>query len=158
MVDWTNVYLQNSNQMPFMNNLNNNMNFNNPMDQIQFMAVGGGQNNNHMMEDDNFNAMNQMRSLNQNQNYKINLCFSTLKGTKINMFFDCNETIEGVITKFIKRVNLTHLIGNLQNKLKFLLAAESINYGDKRKLKDALFTGCTMVNVVVHDTQNLIGA
>ena len=48
MIDWTNVYLQNSNQMPFMNNLNNNMNFNNPMDQIQFMAVGGGLNNNQM--------------------------------------------------------------------------------------------------------------
>ena len=34
MTDWTNVYLQNTNQMPFMNNLYNNMNFNNPMDQI----------------------------------------------------------------------------------------------------------------------------
>ena len=156
MTDWTNVYLQNPNQMASMNNLN--MNFNNPLDKIQFMAVGGGQNNNQMMENENFKAMNQMRSLNNNQNYKINLCFSTLKGTKINMFFDCNETIEGVITKFLKRVNLTNLIGNLQNKLKFLMSAESINYGDKRRLKDALFRGCTNANVVVHDTQNLIGA
>ena len=156
MTDWTNVYLQNPNQMASMNNLN--MNFNNPLDKIQFMAVGGGQNNNQMMENENFKALNQMRSLNQNQNYKINLCFSTLKGTKINMFFDCNETIEGVITKFLKRVNLTNLIGNLQNKLKFLMSAESINYGDKRRLKDALFRGCTNANVVVHDTQNLIGA
>ena len=156
MTDWTNVYLQNPNQMASMNNLN--MNFNNPLDKIQFMAVGGGQNNNQMMENENFKAMNQMRSLNNNQNYKINLCFTTLKGTKINMFFDCNETIEGVITKFLKRVNLTNLIGNLQNKLKFLMSAESINYGDKRRLKDALFRGCTNANVVVHDTQNLIGA
>ena len=156
MTDWTNVYLQNPNQMASMNNLN--MNFDNPLDKIQFMAVGGGQNNNQMMENENFKALNQMRSLNQNQNYKINLCFSTLKGTKINMFFDCNETIEGVITKFLKRVNLTNLIGNLQNKLKFLMSAESINYGDKRRLKDALFRGCTNANVVVHDTQNLIGA
>ena len=156
MTDWTNVYLQNPNQMASMNNLN--MNFNNPLDKIQFMAVGGGQNNNQMMENENFKALNQMRSLNQNQNYKINLCFTTLKGTKINMFFDCNETIEGVITKFLKRVNLTNLIGNLQNKLKFLMSAESINYGDKRRLKDALFRGCTNANVVVHDTQNLIGA
>ena len=156
MTDWTNVYLQNPNQMASMNNLN--MNFDNPLDKIQFMAVGGGQNNNQMMENENFKAMNQMRSLNNNQNYKINLCFTTLKGTKINMFFDCNETIEGVITKFLKRVNLTNLIGNLQNKLKFLMSAESINYGDKRRLKDALFRGCTNANVVVHDTQNLIGA
>ena len=156
MADWTNVYLQNPNQMAFMNNCN--MNFNNPMDQIQFMAVGGGQNNNQMNSGENFNAMNQMRSLNRNQNYKINLCFNTLKGAKINMFFDCNETIEGVITKFLKRVDLTYLIGNLQNRLKFLMSAESINYGDKRKLKDAVLPGCTLVNVVVHDTQNLIGA
>ena len=154
MTDWTNVYQQNP--MAFMNNLN--MNPNSPIDQIQMMAVGGGQNNNQKMEDENFKAMNQMRSLNQNQNYKINLCFSTLKRTKINMFFDCNETIEGVLAKFLKRVNLTDLIGNLKNKLKFLLSAESINYGDKRKLKDAIFPGCTMVNIVVHDTQNLIGA
>ena len=154
MADWTNIYQQNP--MAIMNNLN--MNPNSPIDQIQMMAVEGGQNNNQMMEDENFKAMNQMKSLNKNQNYKINLCFATLKGAKINMFFDCNETIEGVLSKFLKRVNLTDLIGNLQNKLKFLMSAESINYGDKRKLKDAIFPGCTMVNIVVHDTQNLIGA
>ena len=44
MADWTNVYLQNPNQMTFMNNFN--MNPNNPINKIQFMAVGGGQNNN----------------------------------------------------------------------------------------------------------------
>ena len=154
MTDWTNVYQQNP--MAFMNNLN--MNPNSPIDQIQMMAVGGGQKNNQMMEDENFKAMNQMRSLNKNQNYKINLCFSTLKGTKINMFFDCNETIEGVITKFLKRVNLTDLIGNLKNKLKFLMSAENIDFGDTRKLKDVVMPGCPLVNIVVQDTQNLIGA
>ena len=158
MTDWTNVYLQNTNQMPFMNNLYNNMNFNNPMDQIQFMAVGGGLNNNQMNSEENFNVINQMTSLNQNKNYKINLCFSTFNGARINMVFDCNETIEGVITKFLKRVNLIDLIGNLQNKLKFLLLAESINFGDKRKLKDVLMSGSIMANIVVHETKNLIGA
>ena len=63
-----------------------------------------------------------------------------------------------IITKFLKRVDLTYLIGNLQNRLKFLMSAESINYGDKRRLKDAVLPGCTLANVVVHDTQNLIGA
>ena len=154
MTDWTNVYQQNP--MAIMNNLN--MNPNSPIDQIQMMAVGGGQNNNQMMEDENFKAMNQMKSLNKNQNYKINLCFNTLKGAKINMFFDCNETIEGVITKFLKRVNLTDLIGNLKNKLKFLMSAESIDFGDKRKLKDVVMPGFPLINIVVQDTQNLIGA
>ena len=156
MADWTYVYLQNPNQMAFMNNCN--MNFNNPIDQIQFMAVGGGQNNNQMMEDSNFNAINQMKSLNKSKNYKINLSFNTLKGAKINMFFDCNETIEGVLTKFLRRVNLTELIGNLKNKIKFLLQAENIDFGDKRKLKDVVMPGCSLINIVVQDTQNLIGA
>ena len=151
MADWTNVYLQNPNQMTF------NMNPNNPINKIQFMAVGGGQNNNQMMADENFNAINQMKSLN-NQNYKINLSFNTLQGAKINMFFDCNETIDGVLTKFLKRVNLTDLIGNLKNKIKFLLNAENIDFGDKRKLKDILLPSCSLVNIVVQDTQNLIGA
>ena len=155
MADWTNVYLQNPNQMTFMNNFN--MNPNNPINKIQFMAVGGGQNNNQMMADENFNAINQMKSLN-NQNYKINLSFNTLQGAKINMFFDCNETIDGVLTKFLKRVNLTDLIGNLKNKIKFLLNAENIDFGDKRKLKDILLPSCSLVNIVVQDTQNLIGA
>ena len=155
MADWTNVNLQNPNQMTFMNNFN--MNPNNPINQIQFMAVGGGQNNNQMMADENFNAINQMKSLN-NQNYKINLSFNTLQGAKINMFFDCNETIDGVLTKFLKRVNLTDLIGNLKNKIKFLLNAENIDFGDKRKLKDILLPSCSLVNIVVQDTQNLIGA
>ena len=155
MADWTNVYLQNPNQMTFMNNFNTNPN--NPINQIQFMAVGGGQNNNQMMADENFNAINQMKSLN-NQNYKINLSFNTLQGAKINMFFDCNETIDGVLTKFLKRVNLIDLIGNLKNKIKFLLNAENIDFGDKRKLKDILLPSCSLVNIVVQDTQNLIGA
>ena len=154
MTDWTNVYQQNP--MAIMNNLN--MNPNSPIDQIQMMAVGGGQKNNQMMEDENFKAMNQMKSLNKNKNYKINLCFSTLRGTKINMFFDCNETIEGVITKFLKRVNLTDLIGNLKNKLKFLMSAENIDFGDTRKLKDVVMPGFPLINIVVQDTQNLIGA
>ena len=154
MTDWTNVYQQNP--MAIMDNLN--MNPNSPIDQIQMMAVGGGQNNNQMMEDENFKAMNQMKSLNKNKNYKINLCFATLKGAKINMFFDCNETIEEVLTKFLKRVNLTDLIGNLQNKLKFLMSAENIDFGDKRKLKDVVMPGFPLVNIVVQDTQNLIGA
>ena len=114
--------------------------------------------NKQMMADENFNAINQMRSLNNNQNYKINLNFNTLKGAKINMIFDCNETIEGVLTKFLKRVNLIDLIGNLQHKIKFLLNAENIDFGDKRRLKDIIMPGCSLVNVVVQDTQNLIGA
>ena len=156
-MDWTQVYLQNLNQMNQMfNQMNQNQNFNNAMDQINFVAnnnspqmVGGGGNFDRAQND--LNAFNKKK-------YKINLIFTTLRGVKLNMFFDCDETVENVITKFLKRVNLERLIGNLNNELKFILAAEHIDYGDKRKLKDVILGGGTTSNVVVHDTKNIVGA
>ena len=154
MNDWTNIYQQNLNQMG--SNQMNNMMINNPMDQIQLMAMN--QNDNPQMVGGNFEAMNQMNAFNGNRRFKVNLCFTTLKGAKIMMPFDSEETIDGVLTKFLKRVDLTDLIGNLKNKLKFIMSAESINFGDFRMLKDVIVTGNTTLNVFVHDTQNLIGA
>ena len=158
MDDWTNIYQQNLFQMGTMlNQMNmNNMMSNNPMDQIQLMAMN--QNNNPQMVGGNFEAINQMNALNRNRSFKVNLCFTTLKGAKIMMPFDCEETIDGVLTKFLKRVDLTDLIGNLKNKLKFIMSAENINFGDFRKLKEIIVAGNTTLNVFVHDTQNLIGA
>ncbi len=158
MDDWINIYQQNLFQMGNMlNQMNmNNMMSNNPMDQIQLMAMN--QNNNPQMVGGNFEAINQMNALNRNRSFKVNLCFTTLKGAKIMMPFDCEETIDGVLTKFLKRVDLTDLIGNLKNKLKFIMSAETINFGDFRKLKEIIVAGNTTLNVFVHDTQNLIGA
>ena len=156
-MDWTNVYQQNFNQVNQMfNQMNQNKLFNNAMDQINFKGinnspqmVGGGGNYDRAQND--LNAFNKKK-------YKINLIFTTLRGVKINMFFDCDETIENVITKFLKRVDLERLVGNLNNELKFILAAEHIDQGDKRKLKDVIMGGSTTSNVVVHDTKNIVGA
>ena len=156
-MDWTNVYQQNFNQVNQMfNQMNQNKLFNNAMDQINFKGinnspqmVGGGGNYDRAQND--LNAFNKKK-------YKINLIFTTLRGVKINMFFDCDETIENVITKFLKRVDLERLVGNLNNELKFILAAENIDFGDKRKLKDVILGGSTTSNVVVHDTKNIVGA
>ena len=158
MNDWTNIYQPNLFLMGNMlNQMNmNNMMINNPMDQIQFMAMN--QNDNPQMFGGNFEAMNQMNAFNGNRRFKVNLIFTTLKGAKITMPFDSEETIDGVLTKFLKRVNLTELIGNLKNKLKFIMSAEALNFGDFRKLKDIIIAGNTTLNVYVHDTQNLIGA
>ena len=113
---------------------------------------------NIIMMGGNFDAMNQMKAMSGNNHFKVNLCFTTLKGAKIMMPLDCDETIDEVLTKFLKRVNLEYLIGNLQNKLKFIMSAENIQFGDFRKLKEVIPTGSTALNVFVHDTQNLIGA
>ena len=149
-MNWTFVY-----QQPMQNQMNsfNPMLFNNMFDQNLFIAA---QNNPQQMMD--FNTSNQLNSLEDDQNYKVNITFSSMQGTKINMIFDSDETIDGILTKFLKRVNLTNLIGNLENKLKFILNADQINFGDTRKLKDVLVAGATNINIIIHDTGNLIGA
>ena len=148
-MNWTFVY-----QQPMQNQMNsfNPMLFNNMFDQNLFIAA---QNNPQQMD---FNVANQLHSLEDDQNFKVNITFSSMQGTKINMIFDSDETIDGILTKFLKRVNLTNLIGNLENKLKFILNADQINFGDTRKLKDVLVPGATNVNIIIHDIGNLIGA
>ena len=121
-MNWSNIYqsinqAQQMQQMPFipinnlpqMNPMMNNMNMNqfSPTEQIQFMAqfyqnqnqnipqmnMGGNQN---LYNNNNFNNMN-----NNNSGDKINLCFSTLRGARINMRFNPDETIDSVLTKFL---------------------------------------------------------
>ena len=172
--------------MPFipMNNLPNNpimmnnMNMNqfNATDQIQFMSnifnqnfpqmnMGGNNsfvNNNFNMNNNNNFNMNNNNNFNMNNNNnspsRFNLCFSTLRGARINMTFNCDETIDGVLTKFLRRVNLEKYINNTQGKFNFILSAETLKFGDKRKIKDVIFMPSNFTTVLVHDTQNLIGA
>ena len=162
------------NPMMMMNNMN--MNQFNATDQIQLMSnffnqnfpqmnMGGNNNFNNMnnnfnMNNNNFNNMNN-NNFNMNNNNspsKFNLCFSTLRGARINMTFNSDETIDGVLTKFLRRVNLDQYIGNTQGKLNFILSAETLRFGDKRKIKDVIFMPSNFTTVLVHDTQNLIGA
>ena len=166
------------NNMPIMFN-QMNANVNNPMDQIQFMSMlfnqnipqmnmGGNQNfnmgwnqNYNMGGNQNFNmGGNQNFNMGGNKNIEdtINICFSTLKGARINMRFKTSETIDSILTKFLKRVNLENLINNLGGKLNFILSAETLQFGDKRRIKDIVYMPCTFTTILVHDSQNLIGA
>ena len=166
------------NNMPIMfNQMNSNVN--NPMDQILFMSMlfnqnmpqmnmGGNQNFN-MGWNQNFNmGGNQNFNMGGNQNFNmggnkniedtINICFSTLKGARINMRFKDTETVDSILTKFLKRVNLENMINNLGGKLNFILSAETLKFGDQRKLKDLVYMPGNFTTVLVHDSQNLIGA
>ena len=166
------------NNMPIMfNQMNSNVN--NPMDQILFMSMlfnqnmaqmnmGGNQNFNmggnqnfNMSGNQNFNMggnRNFNMGGNQNQDDTINICFSTLKGARINMRFKGTETVDSILTKFLKRVNLENMINNLGGKLNFILSAETLKFGDQRKLKDLVYMPGNFTTVLVHDSQNLIGA
>ncbi len=163
--NWANVYqsvnqaqqMQNMNCFP-INNIPNPMynqmnynNMNNPM--VQILNMGGNQNYNNMN-----NNLNRMNSNNSQGSNKINLCFCTLKGAKIDMVFNENETIDGVLTKFLKRVNLDHMIGNVGGKLNFILSAQNLQFGDNRPIKNLILFKNNKNKIFVHDTQNLIGA
>ena len=175
-MNWRNIYqtvqqaqqMQNMNffpvnDLPQMNQMFNNMNMNqmnSPMDQILFMSnffqnqnmpqmMGGNPNFNN----NNMNINNSMKSA-----QRINIVFITLKGARINMAFNSDETVDGALTKFLKRVNLDYLINNLGGKLNFVLSAEKLSFGDYRKLKDLILMPSSFTNIFVHDTQNLIGA
>ena len=175
-MNWQNVY-QNVNQAQAMNNmllmqmLNNmnqmnqpmqNMNFmqaNNPMAQIQ-MASNFIQNNspNIMGGNRNFNNNMNMNMMNQNNDIKINLCFSTMQGARIMMAINANETVNSTLTKFLKRCNLDYLVGKLKKELTFVYAGKSLEYNDLSPLKNVIFSSNTVANILVIDTNNLIGA
>ena len=74
------------------------------------------------------------------------------------MVFNEDETVDGVLTKFLKRVNLDNLIGNVGGKLNFILSAENLYFKDMRKIKDLVLVPSNFTTIFVHDTQNLIGA
>ena len=167
-MSWGNVYqsiqqvqnMQNMNFIP-MNNIPqmNNMNFNqntNLMDQIQIISnYCQNQNNPQMNIGGNSNFNNNMYS---NRPSKLNLCFTTLKGARINMTFDSNVTVDEVLNKFLKRVNLENRDKKDLLKLNFILSAETLKFGDHRRIKDIISIPVNFTTIFVHDTQNLVGA
>jgi len=74
------------------------------------------------------------------------------------MKFNYDETVEGALKKYLLRVNLPHLINNIDKKIIFILSAQSLKFGDKRKLKDVIFSLGNANQVLVNDIHNLIGA
>lgn len=88
---------------------------------------------------------------------KINLCFSTIQGSRIMMKINPEDTVEQVLEKYLLRVNLPELINNLQGKITFILSAQSLKFGDKRKIKEVAMVG-NLNQILVNDTGNLIGA
>ena len=133
---------------PMMNNQMMNNQMNNMMNQKQLMQMT--------------NLMNQlnnnMKMTNMNKNNKINLCFSTMQGSRVMMFFSPDETVENILKKYLLRVNLPNLINKIEGNLIFILNAQSLKFGDKRKLKDLILSMGNANNVLVNDIHNLIGA
>ena len=144
--NWMNQYQnfeQAQNMFSFLENQQNMQNqFNN------FNVQGGlGNNISHNNNNNNIN----------NQNKYINLCFATIQGSRIMMKIKPEDTVEQVLEKYLLRVNLPELINKLDNKITFILSAQSLKFGDKRKIKEVAMIG-NMNQILVNDTGNLIGA
>ena len=106
-----------------------------------FQGVQGGANNNPPQAKEEY----------------INLCFATVQGSRIMMKFKPEETIDSVLEKYLLRVNLPDLINKIDGKISFILSAQSLKFGDKRKLKDVVIMG-GLNQILVNDIGNLIGA
>ena len=68
-----------------------------------------------------------------------------------------DDTVDEVLKKYLLRVNLDHLINKVDGKITFILSAQSLKFGDQRKIKDVAMIG-NMNQILVNDTANLIGA
>ena len=150
--NWMNQYQnfeQAQNMFSFLENQQNMQNQFGQMNQNQFnnFNVQGGLGNNINQNNNNIN----------NQNRYINLCFATIQGSRIMMKIKPEDTVEQVLEKYLLRVNLPELINKLDNKITFILSAQSLKFGDKRKIKEVAMIG-NMNQILVNDTGNLIGA
>ena len=156
------------------NDFNNNMwknqyqNYNQAQTMLQFfqfqqtmlenMAKSGGQNPFNNFQGVQGGANNNSNNPPQPKEEYINICFSTVKGSRILMKVKPDETVEKVLEKYLLRVDLPDLINKIDGKINFIFSAQSLKFGDKRKIKDVMIIGGGLNQILVNDTKDLIGA
>ena len=154
------------------NIINNNMwknqyqNYNQAQNMLQFfqfqqtmmenMAKFGGQNQFNNFQGVQGGANNNMNQQKVKEEY-VNLCFATIQGSRIMMKVKPDDTVEDILGKYLLRVELPDLINNVQGKITFILSAQSLKFGDKRKIKEVVLNN-DLNQILVNDTGNLIGA
>ena len=154
------------------NIINNNMwknqyqNYNQAQNMLQFfqfqqtmmenMAKFGAQNQFNNFQGVQGGANNNMNQPKVKEEY-VNLCFATIQGSRIMMKVKPDDTVEDILRKYLLRVELPDLINNVQGKITFILSAQSLKFGDKRKIKEVVLNN-GLNQILVNDTGNLIGA
>ena len=164
----------NNNNNNINNNINNIMwksqyqNYNQAQSMINFlqfqqimmenMAKFGGANQLNNIQGLQGGANNNSNNPPQPKEEYINICFSTVKGSRILMKVKPDETVEKVLEKYLLRVELPDLINKIDGKINFIFSAQSLKFGDKRKIKDVMIIGGGLNQILVNDTKDLIGA
>ena len=99
---------------------------------------------------------NQVQFNNNNQIERMNFVFKMTNGSRINLLFDPEKTVEDLILTFFRRMNSEHLFE--KGGVTFIYNASEINYHTKNKAKNFFYTSTVNPTIVVVDVNNLIGA
>ena len=134
------------------------------MDPFQFfmmqMLLAQNMNNNNQNWKNGYSIgnfdQNQVQFNNNNQIERMNFVFKMTNGSRINLLFDTEKTVEDLILTFFRRMNSEHLFA--KGGVTFIYNASEINYHTKNKAKNFFYTSTVNPTIVVVDVNNLIGA
>ena len=150
-----NMMNQNSFLQQMYNNMSmNNMNQNQNNNHIQFTNYNPNQTNPNA--GGTFSANNQSGTYDPypNSNNKINISFTTQKGNKIIIVIPRELPVKDLLVKYVLRMGLGP--GVLKNKLFFVYNGLRVNNYEEKAVGD--FFGFSGTNIIVMDTENIIGA
>ena len=171
MMNSMNQIMNNQNNMMNTQMPNNNMFLMTQLFQLmnqynQLMQMQQYNNNNFNPLTNQINTMynkiqNQINAGNQNfannQNNKINVTFKTTYNTITNLPLDPDTTVDEMLSLYLKRVGQPDLINKTDGKIQFLYSASSLNFGDKRPIRNVFTTG-GVDTIIVIDVGRVIGA
>ena len=88
---------------------------------------------------------------------RINIIFTTTKGTKRALVIPHGTTIDKTLEKYLKKMGNEDLYKNKTDRICFLFGGTKLKFGDQTKVEN-FFGMNTNPNVIVNDVYNLIGA
>ena len=88
---------------------------------------------------------------------KMNIIFTTTKGTKTAMVIPHGTTIDQTLEKYLKRMGNENLYREKSNRICFLFSGAQLKFGDQTKV-ETYFGNNSHPSIIVNDVFNLIGA
>ena len=85
----------------------------------------------------------------------VNVTFETTKGLKTNIILPLNITIDQALEKYLKKVGHDELYAQKSNKIKFLVNAAYLEFGDQRKLSEVFGMNNKNPRIIVFDKDEI---
>ena len=131
-----------------INNMINQINITYENNQNNFIQMNNNPFNFNMNLNPFFNKLNNESNINQ----KINVTFN-LNNIKTNLTVDNNITINEVLNLYLKKKGIENIIEI--DKLGFIYNGETINFNDKRQIKDLNIGKLHIGDIIVYQKDNL---